>query len=359
MSLDVTGLRKSYHGFDFGPVDLSVDGDVLAVLGPSGSGKSTFLGAVAGMVTPDAGRIALDGRSLIDRPVEERRTGIVFQDGALFPHLTARENISFAGTSDRRVAELAERFEIRAVLDRRPGALSGGERQRVALARTLAADPDCLLLDEPLSSLDAPTARRLRDELHDLFAALDIPVVYVTHDQRAATVLGDRVAVLRDGRVEQVGPPDEILYRPASPFVARFTGTDNVLPATVIDGDGSSVTLRVGPATVEARVEESVPAAVWACIRPAWVEVAVADASTDGDTLPGTVRRVLNEGDDRRLLVSLRGTDNTLVASVRAEAGERSAFAPGETVGVSIPPSAVHVLPKATPAERSADVSGE
>jgi molybdate/tungstate transport system ATP-binding protein len=360
MTLDVTGLRKSYDGFDFGPVDLSVGGETLAVLGPSGSGKSTLLGAIAGMVTPDAGRVALDGRPLTGRPVEERRTGIVFQDGALFPHLTARQNISFAGTTDERVEKLARRFEIRDALDRRPGELSGGERQRVALARTLAADPDCLLLDEPLSSLDAPTARRLRDELHDLFAALDLPAVYVTHDRRAATVLGDRVAVLRDGHIEQVGPPDEILHRPQSPFVARFTGTDNVFPATVIDGDDTSVELRIGDATVEACVEGEVPSAVWVCVRPVRVGVSLAasangNGNEHGNALRGTVRRVLNEGDDRRILVSLAGTDHTLVASVRVDA-DGGPLTPETTVRVSIPPSAIHVIPKTNRTEGSADV---
>ncbi|GAB6862035.1 ABC transporter ATP-binding protein [Haloplanus litoreus] len=356
MTLDVTGLRKSYDGFDFGPVDLSVGGETLAVLGPSGSGKSTFLGAIAGTVTPDAGRVSLDGRPLTGRPIEERRAGIVFQDGALFPHLTARQNISFTGTTDERVEELAERFEIRDALDRRPGALSGGERQRVALARTLAADPDCLLLDEPLSSLDAPTARRLRDELHDLFAALDLPVVYVTHDRRAATVLGDRIAVLRDGRVEQVGPPDEILHRPQSPFVARFTGTDNVLPATVPDGDGASVELRIGDATVEARVEEDVPPDVWACVRPVRVGVSLADSATEnGTALRGTVSRVLNEGDDRRVLVSISGTDHTLVASVR-DGVDGGPLAPETTVRVSIPPAAIHVIPNTNCPDGSDDV---
>ena len=223
--LELDSLSKTYAGFAFGPVDLSVGDEVLSVLGPSGSGKSTLLSLIAGTVTPDSGTISLDGRRLDGRPIADRETGLVFQDGALFPHLTARENIAYAATDPDRVDDLASTFEIAALLDRRPSTLSGGERQRVALARTLAAEPRALLLDEPLSSLDAPIRRRLRGELHQLFADLDIPVIYVTHDQRTATALGDRLAVIRDGAIEQIAIPPRVLSRPETPLVASFTGT--------------------------------------------------------------------------------------------------------------------------------------
>ncbi|WP_251330235.1 ABC transporter ATP-binding protein [Haloplanus pelagicus] len=344
MTLDVTGLELSYDGFDFGPVDLVVDDEILAILGPSGSGKSTLLAAVAGMVTPDAGRVTLDGRSLVGRPIEERGAGVVFQDGALFPHLTARENVGFAVEGTGRVDDLAALLEIESVLDRRPAALSGGERQRVALARTLAADPDFLLLDEPLSSLDAPTRRRLRDELADLFDGLDIPVVYVTHDRRAATALGDRVAVLHDGRVEQVGPPVAVLNRPRTAFVARFTGAENVFEARVVDRTDGAVVLAVGDATLQARVDGAVSSPVTACVRPARVGVTPAGSADCGDGLRGTIRRVLNEGDDRRVTVALDGADLTVVATVRA--GTTDGLDRGAPVAVSVPPADVHVIPE-------------
>ncbi|WP_372910976.1 ABC transporter ATP-binding protein [Salinigranum sp.] len=338
--LELTALTRSYPGFDFGPVDLSVGHEVLSVLGPSGSGKSTLLSLVAGIVSPDSGEVTLDGRSLVGRPLEARRVGVVFQDGALFPHMTARENVEYAATGRERVDELAGMLEIRAVLERRPEALSGGERQRVALARTLAADPDALLLDEPLSSLDTPIRRRLRDQLHDLFASLDIPVVYVTHDQRAATVLGDRLAVLHAGRVEQVGTPEAVLNRPESAFVARFTGSENVFEADVVEVSEDGTVLRVGDATFRTTARVAGEQRVTACVRPSRLRlVAPAESPT---TLTGVVRRALNEGDEYRVSVAGEGWDLTVQA--RPSTVERVGAREGSTVRLAVPPEAVHVV---------------
>lgn len=235
--LDVTALAKDYGDFRLGPLDLAVDAEVLAILGPSGCGKTTLLSLVAGLLAPDGGSVALGGRPLDGRPPEERDVGLVFQDGALFPHMTARENVAYPGASPERVDDLATSLEIEPVLDRPATALSGGERQRVALARALAADPAVLLLDEPLSNLDAPIRRRLRAQLDALFESLSIPVVYVTHDQRTATALGDRVAVLRDGRIVQRGRAESVFETPRTTFVARFVGA-NVLPGPLVGRDG-------------------------------------------------------------------------------------------------------------------------
>jgi len=327
--LRLDGVTKRYAGFELGPVDLAVADEVLAVLGPSGCGKTTLLSLVAGLARPDAGTVTLDGRALDGRPPEDRGVGLVFQDGALFPHLTARENVAYAATEDR-VDDIAATLEIRDLLDRRPPALSGGERQRVALARTLAADPAALLLDEPLSSLDAPIRRRLRDELHDLFGALDVPVVYVTHDQRSATVLGDRVAVLRDGAVEQVGTPDAVLERPESEFVARFTGCENVFEATVVERG-----VRVDGVVLPVETTRPIGAGVTACVRPSRVRLDPAGADAG---LVGTVRRRLNEGDDYRVVVDLGGPE--LVATVPLRTGR--GLAPGDRVGASL--DDVHLL---------------
>jgi molybdate/tungstate transport system ATP-binding protein len=359
--LELTGLRKSYAGFAFGPADLAVDSEVLCVLGPSGSGKTTLLSLVAGILSPDAGRVSLDGRRLDGLPPERRGAGIVFQDGALFPHMTARENVAYAADDDARVEELAARFEIRDALDRKPAALSGGERQRVALARTLAADPDVLLLDEPLSSLDAPIRNRLRDELRDLFDSLDIPVVYVTHDQRTATALGDRIAVLRDGTVEQVGTPADVLDRPESEFVARFTGTDNLFDATVtgrIGGGegrdvGDEVRLRVGDAELRAAVPPGAPAAddVTACVRPSRVRLRLPigtlpdDAhSGDENVLRGTVRRWLNEGDGYRVVIDVRGVPVSLTARATPHRFEQAEIRDGADVAAVVPAAAIHLI---------------
>jgi len=344
--LNITGLAKSYGDFDFGPVDLTVGDEVLSLLGPSGSGKTTLLSTIAGIATPDAGDISLNGRPLVGRPLEDRGVGLVFQDGALFSHMTARENVEYAATDGDRTGALAATLEIEDVLDRRPSALSGGERQRVALARALAADPEVLLLDEPLSSLDTPIRRRLRDELHDLFRSLEIPTIYVTHDQRAATVLGDRIAVIRDGSIQQVGPPQTILDRPDSEFVARFTGSENVFDATVLEQNGDSLTLAVGEQTLRARADSSVGKSVSVCVRPSRVQLRDASATetADENALAGTVRRHLNEGDEHRVLVDVDGTDLSLVASLQPATFEQVHVEPESVVRAMLPPDAIHVL---------------
>jgi molybdate/tungstate transport system ATP-binding protein len=359
MTLELADLAKSYPGFELGPIDLAVDREVLSVLGPSGCGKTTLLSLVAGIVHPDRGRIALDGRRLDGRPLEARGVGVVFQEGALFPHMTARENVAYAATGPDRVADLAATLELDGVLDRRPAQLSGGERQRVALARTLAADPDVLLLDEPLSSLDAPIRRRLRDALHDLFRSLDVPIVYVTHDQRSATVLGDRVAVLRDGSVDQVAPPTAILRRPVTEFVARFTGAENVFDAAVVGRTDDGVRLRVGRETLQARTDRSADGAVRACVRPARLAVRAVDAEppTGENTLPGTARRRLDEGDDSRLVVDVDRADLALTVTVRT-APVGATIERGDRLGISVPPDAIHLL-GAAGGDDGAEGSGE
>ena len=350
-ALELDGLATAYDGFAFGPLDLRVDEEVLTVLGPSGSGKTTLLSLVAGLVVPDRGSVTLGGRSLVGRPLEGRRVGLVFQDGALFPHMTARENVAYAAEADERVADLAATLEIEGVLDRRPAALSGGERRRVALARTLAADPDALLLDEPLTSLDEPVRRRLRTELADLFADLGVPVVHVTHDQRVATALGDRVAVLRDGAIAQVGTPADVLRRPATPFVAEFTGSDNVFEATVVasDGevktDGDGARLRVGDLTLDVTATAPAGTTVTACLRPSWLRVA-APAAADGgpNAVAGTVTRWANEGDEYRLVVAVNGADLEFVASVRPDRVESLSLSTGADVSLAVPPDHVHLI---------------
>lgn len=343
MTLELSGLSTAYAGFDFGPVDLAVDDEVLAVLGPSGSGKTTLLSLIAGLTTPESGSIRLGRRELVGRPLDDRGVGMVFQEGALFPHMTARENVAYAADTDEVVEELAALLELDGVLDRRPPALSGGEGQRVALARTLAADPEVLLLDEPLSSLDAPTRRRLRTELHDLFDSLSIPVLYVTHDQRTATALGDRLAIVRDGSVEQIGPPVAVLDRPTSRFVARFTGTENRFDATVVDRSEDGAWLRCGGLHVRTAVS-TVPDTGTVCIHPSRVEVG-ANTTDDATTATGTVSRWLNEGTAYRLEIAVDTV--TLTATVRPPTFERLEVAVGDELRVAIPPDAVHVIPEA------------
>ncbi len=229
-------------------------GETVALLGPSGSGKSTLLRVISGLVDPDEGEVRLQGRSLSSTLVSDRGFGLMFQDLALFPHLNVFDNIAFglrmqrweAGDSGARVRELAALVRIGHLLQRRTDELSGGEQQRVALARSLAPRPSVLMLDEPLGSLD----RTLRDDLiNEIRAVLrdeQVTALYVTHDQDEAFAVADRVAVVNNGRVAQMGPAADVYYGPASPFIARFLGHQNLIDAMVVGVKGRAATVETG-----------------------------------------------------------------------------------------------------------------
>jgi multiple sugar transport system ATP-binding protein len=245
-SLDVQGVSRRFGGVEaLRELSLAVaPGELVAVLGASGSGKSTLLRTIAGLEQPDAGRVLIDGADQARVEPSRRGVAMVFQSFALFGHLSVERNIGFglrARGEDRevvaaRVRKTAAALGLDGLLDRRPGELSGGERQRVALARALAARPRVLLLDEPLSNLDAQLRVSTRGEIRRVQEQTGVTTLHVTHDQGEALALGHRVAVLRGGRVEQVGTPDEVWERPANTWVARFIGTPpmNLLP----DGTG-------------------------------------------------------------------------------------------------------------------------
>lgn len=237
--LGVEEVRKSYPGFALEATLEVPPGQTLALLGPSGSGKSTLLRLVAGLETPDAGRIAFGETDLTGLPPERREVGLVFQDYALFPHLTVWENIAF-GLKERRwersriearVREMIELTHLIPHAHKRPDQLSGGERQRVALARALAPEPRLLLLDEPLGALDLRLREELLLELRDLLNHTPVTAIVVTHDQAEAFLLADRVAVMREGRVVQADTPERLYARPKDGWTAQFLGHKNVLGA--------------------------------------------------------------------------------------------------------------------------------
>lgn len=249
--LTLTGLTGQAGAFRLGPLDLTVPvGQVLAMLGPSGAGKTMLLETIAGLRPQHSGQIRLAGTDLTATPPERRRIGLVFQDAALFPHLTVRDNVRFGPRASRHQSaaaadSLLHQLGIWHLASRLPRSLSGGERQRVALARALAIQPGLLLLDEPLSALDQPTREDMRSLLQEMLADLDIPAIHVTHDRDEALSIGDSLAVITAGQLRQTGPASQVTARPADPGTARLLGWTGLGSGTATHG-----TVRAGQITL-------------------------------------------------------------------------------------------------------------
>ena len=253
MSIEVRNITKGFGSFTaLHHVDLEIPtGELVALLGPSGSGKTTLLRIIAGLEVADAGTVHFDGDDITDRSARERRVGFVFQHYALFRHMTVFENIAFGlqvrparlrppkETIRAKVHELLKLIQLEGLAQRYPSQLSGGQRQRVALARALAVEPSVLLLDEPFGALDAKVRVELRRWLRQLHDEFQITSVFVTHDQEEALEVADRVVVMNQGRIEQVGPPDQVYDHPVSPFVYQFLGNVNLFHGRVDDGQAS------------------------------------------------------------------------------------------------------------------------
>jgi multiple sugar transport system ATP-binding protein len=266
-SLELKGVRKSFGStLILEDVSLTLDArEFVAFLGPSGSGKSTLLRIIAGLETADAGEVGLESFRIDPLPPGERGVAMVFQHYALYPHMSVRENMAFGLRNarvpkdeiERRIADAARVLEIEPLLDRKPGEMSGGQRQRVAIGRALVKEPKLFLLDEPLSNLDAALRLRTRVELAQLKQRVDAAVIMVTHDQAEAMTLADRIVVINDRTIQQVGPPMEIYNRPANVFVAQFVGSPamTLVPAQLAE-NGDYATLKIGDGTV---VETRVP----------------------------------------------------------------------------------------------------
>jgi putative spermidine/putrescine transport system ATP-binding protein len=314
-------------------------GETLVLLGPSGCGKTTMLRIIAGLELPDAGgKVLFDGKDMTWVPIERRNVGMVFQSYALFPNMSVAENIGYGlkirGVSKAertsRVAELVALTNITGLENRRIDQLSGGQRQRVALARAVAIRPGILLLDEPLTALDAALRERLRSELNRLLRALGITAIYVTHDQSEAMELGDRVVVMRKGAVAQIGSPRDIYFTPANRFVAEFIGAANIIEAPIENGQ---LVLPGGRQGVDDAT--SLPAAI-AMIRPE--TIGIVDAS--GASLSGIVDSVSFIGDRQRVIISGASAKPLTVDApntILAKAGDR--------VGLRIAPASVRLLP--------------
>ncbi|MDS0283665.1 ABC transporter ATP-binding protein [Haloarcula onubensis] len=309
--VQVESMRVAFDGVTaLRDVSLAVEsGEFFTLVGPSGCGKTTMLRAIAGLTDGAEGTVAIDGRDVTDAPPEERNVGMVFQNYALFPHMSVRENVAYGlrfheladKSEDDRVAELLELVDLGGVADRSPEQLSGGQQQRIALARALAPEPDVLLLDEPLSALDAKLRKRLRVQLQTIQRELDITTIYVTHDQAEALALSDRVAVMHEGRVEQVAVPETVYRDPTSRFVAEFVGDNNLFDGRVTD-DGASVAVDGATLPLPAGTAASPGESVTVAVRPEAIAVDDGDeAGADGTTLAATVETVEFLGDAYRV----------------------------------------------------------
>jgi len=332
------------------------DGGITVVVGPSGSGKSTLVALVAGLLAPAAGRILFAGRNMAGVPPERRDVGVVFQSYALFPHLSVEDNVAFGLTTRHRrlprrevgprVRELAALLGLTPLLARRPAELSGGERQRVALARALVPRPALLLLDEPLSALDASLRRQLRAEVAALLRGLGTTVLYVTHDQEEAMMLADHLVVLQGGRVVQAGPPLELYRRPANPFVAGFLGEANLLPIAASQAEGDPMPLPLPPPPLPNPGGSTMPPAEpQAAPAPAggWLLVRPEDVVADERGAPAAVLEARCLGAFDRVVLRLPGGQE-----LRAHLPAGTGPPPGSTLRIAARRG--HVLGRERPA---------
>ena len=349
------GVTKTYgsttvlHG-----VDLALEaGELVCLLGPSGCGKTTALRCIAGLETVTSGRVSIGAEEVTDVPVNRRDIGMVFQQYSLFPHLTVAQNVQF-GLDMRRVArperrtrvgEMLEVVGLTALAERFPHELSGGQQQRVALARALVTRPRALLLDEPLSALDAKVRVRLRDEIRAIQTELGMTTVFVTHDQEEALAISDRVAVMEAGRIAQLGSPEELYRRPASAFVADFVGLSNRLDGELV-GDRVHVRGAALPLVAEPAGSTGVAGArVTAYVRPEHVRLTPAPGALGSAEVPARAATVVSSG----FLGAIRRTvvqfaDGTTAASQHSADAD---FRAGDPVEVAFAPEPVTVAPRA------------
>ncbi|MBN9434157.1 MAG: sn-glycerol-3-phosphate ABC transporter ATP-binding protein UgpC [Bosea sp.] len=347
-TVELSGLRKSYGSADIlHGIDLRIaDGEFIALVGPSGCGKSTMLRMIAGLEDITGGEVRVDGRRVNDETPKQRNVAMVFQNYALYPHMSVEQNIGLnlkiaglaAGEVRKRVADVARLLDIEDLLARRPSQLSGGQRQRVAMGRAIVRDPAVFLFDEPLSNLDAKLRVQMRTEIKALHAKVRKTSIYVTHDQIEAMTLADRVVVMNKGRIEQMGEPIELYERPANRFVAGFIGspTMNFLDGTLGSEGGPHAVLADGTPIALGRLPEgSGPGRrVTVGIRPEHVMVGAAPATFSAARLA----LIEPTGAQTHLVFDLVGASLT---AVMPGAGR---FRPGETIDLRIEPADVHLF---------------
>ncbi|MBP7000674.1 ABC transporter ATP-binding protein [Amaricoccus sp.] len=349
-------VQKSYDGQSLVVKDLNLDigrGEFLTMLGPSGSGKTTCLMMLAGFETATHGEIRLAGRPINSVPPEKRGIGMVFQNYALFPHMTVGENLAFP-LEVRKMGKAEIEAKVRRALDmvqmgafaaRRPAQLSGGQQQRIALARALVFEPELVLMDEPLGALDKQLREHMQFEIKHLHERLGVTVVYVTHDQGEALTMSDRIAVFNDGRIQQLAPPEDLYERPGNRFVASFIGENNALQGTVetISGDACTVRLPTGELLDAIPVNVSRPGErTTVSIRPERVEFKPENIPPGVRTVEAEVLEFVYMGDVFRTRMRVAGQDD-FVMKCRNGIGQRK-LEPGERIPIGWAPQDARAL---------------
>lgn len=354
-----TGIRKTFdRTVALDDVSLTVEeGELFFLLGPSGCGKTTLLRIVAGLCDPDAGSVTFRGTDLLSRPIERRNVGMVFQNYALWPHMTVAENVSYGlrmrgvprATAQKKVAEALAMVDMAGLHARKPAELSGGQQQRVALARALVYEPEILLLDEPLSNLDAKLRKDMRHEISRLHDRLKLTMVYVTHDQEEAASLAQRVALLKDGRLVQVGPPEDLYRYPRTVYAAEFFGRANTFHGRIGAIENGLATVACGGVSLTAVVPSDQPSpaigdTVALVVRPE--DFRLNPAAGERNSLRATVRhREFIGAVDNYILELDSGSTVGLMELHRPELRLRT----GDTVSVAVSPDDVRVIREATP----------
>ncbi len=333
-------------------------GEFFSLLGPSGCGKTTTLRIIGGLETPDEGEVVINGEVVNDLPAYRRDTSIVFQNLALFPHLSVSDNVAF-GLECRRVpkAEIAQRVEevlnlvrLSGLGSRRPDQLSGGQQQRVALARSIVLQPEVLLLDEPLASLDRKLREDMQLELKQIQERVAITFIYVTHDQKEAISMSDRIAVMNEGRIIQLGTPTDVYENPRARFVADFMGASNIFSGRVVEGEGEKIVAQTdsGLKVLVPEPDDGVPEAerVSICIRPEAIKVFPVDTGGRRDNqFKGRIKEKVYQGDFTELLISV-GESAQIVVRLNSESARRlgDVLQRGVEVLVAWPPDDIRVL---------------
>jgi putative spermidine/putrescine transport system ATP-binding protein len=349
-------VQKSYDGVQLVVKDLNLaigKGEFLTMLGPSGSGKTTCLMMLAGFETATNGQIKLDGVNINEVPPHKRGIGMVFQNYALFPHMTVGENLAFPlevrgmGKSERdaKVKRALDMVQMGAFANRRPAQLSGGQQQRIALARALVFDPSLVLMDEPLGALDKQLREHMQYEIKHLHETLGITVVYVTHDQGEALTMSDRVAVFNDGRIQQLASPSDLYERPDNSFVAQFIGENNKLPGVIESINGESCTVRLATGEVIDATAVNVSekgAKTLVSIRPERVEFKSEMMPAGAHTIDAEVMEFIYMGDLFRTRLKVAGSDEFVIKS-RNTSGQRM-LRPGEKIKIGWAPQDARAL---------------